>query len=244
MKLTLTIYSVCAILLATAAYGADTYRLDHERVLFVEPGDSYLALFGSDWMKVFQANNQITFYQKGGELTHSPDKLVVGTRLALPAGARLTKRAMERLGRYEKIRTAALAAIREAESFLTPQPGNGTEAYRQASQLLEKAREASNGLTFGFENYLEAEQLARESIRHFKIDKTLQETINDMKDLEKAMEQTPHWKRAAPLALLLVLFASVIWFMRRAKRKERFERVRQWLEKQPERFDGMEKMRI
>lgn len=242
MRLTLTIYGVCAILLATAAYGAERHRLDHERVLFVEPGDSYLALFGSDWMKVFQSNNRITFCNDRGQLTHSPDKLVVGTRLTLPAGVCLTRRAMERLGRYEKSRTAALAAIREAESFLTPQPENGAEAYRQAVQLLEKAREASNGLTFGFENYLEAERLARESTRHFKIDRTLRETISDMRHLEEKMEQVPYWRQPALPVVITVLFGGLLWFMRRVKRKERFARVREWIDRQPERFAEMRRI--
>ncbi len=244
MRLKIAACVTCFVILAIPAYGAEKHQLEREEILFVEPGDSYLALFGPDWMKVFQANNRIIFYDGRGKLTHSPDKLVVGTRLVVPEGTSLTRRAMERLSRYEKIKAAALEAIREAESLVTPQPQDGTEAYRQALQLLEKAREALNGMTFGFENFLEAERLARESVRHFKIDRSLQETIRDMRDLEEEMGHTPYWKRVIPLAVLMALLAGLLWRMRRGKQKERLLRVQQWLNRQPGRIEDMEKVRI
>ncbi len=254
MKLKIATCVICAVILAIPAYGLEKRRIHHENILFVEPGDSYMALFGSDWMKVFQANSRITFYDSQGRLTHSPDKLVVGARLVLPTGTYLTERAMERLSRYEKIKTAALETIREAETFVKQQPPRSAEVYLQALHLLEKAREASNGLTFGFENYIEAERLAQESIRGFTIDRKLHKANLGLKQLREGMESERlesknrlkilYWKLFTPLVLLTALLSSLLWFMRRGKQKERLLRVEQWLNKQSERIELMEKASV
>jgi len=48
MRLKIAAYVICAAILAIPAYGAEKHHLEREEILFVEPGDSYMALFGPD----------------------------------------------------------------------------------------------------------------------------------------------------------------------------------------------------
>ena len=210
---------ILSIILAQIAYADQGLRLGHEGTLFVEPGDSYIKLFGPDWLRVYQTNSNMTFYDQRGKLNHSPDKLVVGTKLIVPEGTYLTERAMERLSRYEKIKGAAHQAMQQAEAFVAQVPENRSEVYQEGLKLLEEAKQAAKGLTFGFGNYIEANRLAQEAIRCFKIDANLQKASNAMHQLKEHVEKEQvktnnkirilYHKRVFPLSFATLLLFSL-----------------------------------
>ena len=242
---------VLSIIIAQTVYASQGLRLDHECTLFVEPGDSYIRLFGPDWFNVYQANSNMTFYDKQGKLTHSPEKLVTGTMLTVPQGTHLTEWAMERLNKYRKVKDAALKVLQQAEAFATRPPDNRSEVYQQGLLLLEKARQTVKGLTFGFGNYLEADRLAQEAIRCFKIDANLQKASSDMQQLKDRVEKeqvktsnkikTLYHKRVFPLSLVTLLLFSLLWFMRFKNKKDRTTRAKAWLDQHQQRLEKLER---
>jgi len=231
---------ICVVALTISAYGATGRSLDHEATLFVEPGDSYIKLFETDWLRVFRANSNMAFYDKHGKLTCSPEKLVIGTKLVIPAGTYLTERALKRLSRYENIKNAALKTIQEADTFMNQTPTNRSGVYQQAVDLLDSARQVAGGLTFGFENYIEAGKLAEEAIRCFKIDRDLHRANQNMEQLEDLAERERiaskrqigmlHQQRMVFLGLAIVMFISLLCIVRHKKKKEHLIRMQRWLD--------------
>ena len=242
---------ILSIIITQLAYADQGLRLDHKCTLFVEPGDSYIRLFGPDWFKVYQANSNMTFYDKQGKLTHSPEKLVTGTMLTVPQGTHLTARAMERLSKYQRIKDAAMKTMQQAEAFATREPENRSEVYQQGLLLLAKAKQTAKGLTFGFGNYLEANRLAQEAIRCFKIDTNLQKASSDMQQLKDQVEKeqvetsnkikTLYHQRVFPLSLGVLLLFSLLWFMRFKNKKNRTLRVKAWLDQHQQRLEKLER---
>ena len=254
MKSRILWIAISVLTLCGAAYGAEGNRIDREVILFVEPGDSYIGLFGSDWLRVFRANGNMEFYDKHGKLTCSPEKLVIGTKLVIPAGTYLTERALKRLSRYENIKNAALKAIQEADTFMNQAPTNRSGVYQQAVDLLDRAREVAEGLTFGFENYIEAGKLAKEAIRCFKIDRDLRRASHNMEQLEDLAERERiaskrqigmlHQQRMVFLGLAIVMFISLLCVVRHKKKKENLIRMQGWLDQHLNRVKTLEKAEI
>jgi hypothetical protein len=246
--------AICVFTLTISAYGAEGHYLHHEAILFVEPGDSYIKLFGTDWLRVFRANSNMAFYDKHGKLTCSPEKLVVGTKLVIPAGTYITERTTIRLSRYENIKNAALKAIQRADSFIDQASMNRSGVYQQAVDLLDRAKKVAKGLTFGFENYIEAGKLAEEAIRCFKIDTDLRRANQNMEQLEDLAERERiaskrqigmlDQQRTAFLGLAIALFVSLLWFVRHKKKKERVIRIEGWLDQHLNRVETLEKAEI
>lgn len=246
--------AICVFALTISAYGATGRSLDHGAILFVEPGDSYIKLFGTDWLRVFRANSNMAFYDKHGKLTCNPEKLVVGTKLVIPAGTYMTERVTVRLSRYENIKNAALQSISEAEGFVSHTAQNDSAVYQQALSLLVKAKEATDGLTFGFENYIEARKLAEEAIRCFKIDRDLRKASHDVDQLKDRVERERiaskrqigmlYQQRMAFLGLATALFISLLWLIRHKKKKERLIRIEGWLDQHLSRVETLEKAEI
>lgn len=239
MRFKMLCFGIWLLVLSVPAYGAGGHRLNHESVLFVEPGDSYIGLFGPDWLRVFQANSNLAFYDQEGKLVHTPEKLVVGTRLVVPAGTLLSEQAMKRLNRYEKIKSAAFEAIREAEGFISRNRESQSEVYEQGLSLLGKAREAAKGLTFGFANYIEATKLAQEASRCFKINANLSRANHDLAQLKGRVDKES--KRFVYFGLLIVPLLGLLCFMGYKQKKERVLRVERWLKHHQDRIDGLEK---
>ncbi|MCD6306453.1 MAG: hypothetical protein J7M32_09215 [Deltaproteobacteria bacterium] len=243
------------LLFSVPCYGTGGHRLDHQCILFVQPGDSYIGLFGADWLRVFETNTTGPDFESGnGTSNRNPDKLVVGTRLVVPKGTYLTDRATERLSRYRDNKKAALSAVRKAESFVGSALLEESEPYKQALALLAKARDAIKGVTFGFENYLEATKLAQEAIERFEIAGDLQrskrdtlqlrERINRERSLRnKRLGEFPR-QRAAFLGLMVVLLLSLLWVIRQRKKREMISSAKIWLEQQRERLNTLESMDV
>lgn len=254
MRFKILLTAICVFTLTISAYGATGHSLDHEATLFVEPGDSYIKLFGTDWLRVFRANSNMAFYDKHGKLTCNPEKLVVGTKLVIPAGTYITERTTIRLSRYENIKNAALKAIQRADSFIDQASMNRSGVYQQAVDLLGKAKEVAKGLTFGFENYIEARQLAEEAIRCFKIDRDLRRANHDVEQLEDRVERERiaskrqivmlDQQRMAFIGLAIAFFVSLLWFVRHKKKKERVIRIEGWLDQHLNRVETLEKAEI
>lgn len=247
--------AICVFTLTISAYGATGHLLDHGATLFVEPGDSYIKLFGTDWLRVFRANSNIAFYDKHGKLTCNPEKLVVGTKLVIPAGTNITERVTARLSQYENIKNAALKAIQRADSFIDQAASmNRSGAYQQGVDLLDRAKEVAKGLTFGFENYIEAGKLAEEAIRCFKIDSDLRRANQNMEQLKDYVEKERiaskrqigmlDQQRTAFLGLATALFVSLLWFVRHKKKKEHVIRIEGWLDQHMHRVKTLKNAKI
>lgn len=246
--------AISVLTLYGAAYGAEGNRIDRKVILFVEPGDSYIGLFGPDWLRVFRANSNMAFYDKHGRLTCSPEKLVVGTKLVIPAGTHMTERTTKRLSRYENIKNAALKTIQEADTFMNQAPTNRSGVYQQAVDLLDRAKEVAKGLTFGFENYIEAGKLVEEAIRCFKIDRDLRRANHNVEQLEDRVERERiaskrqigmlYQQRIAFLGMAIAFFASLLWLVRHKKKKERVIRIEGWLDQHLNRAKTLENVKI
>jgi len=249
MSFGIMFFALLSFTFSCSAYGTVAHPLEHPCTLFVEPGDSYIRLFGPDWLRVFQANSNMAFYDKSGRLTQNPEKLVVGTRLNVPAGTYLTRRAMERLSRYEEIKMAALNAIREAESFLKGSSQGRSGVYDQAMDLLNQAREAAKGLTSGFSNYIEVRRLAEEAIRCFRIDYDLREAdrraalLRDRMKKEKVFHADQigmlHKQRSAILGLVGSMLFGLLLYMRLERKKNLRREITDWLNRHQDRLDRL-----
>jgi len=244
-------FAVLALVFSYPAYGAEGERLDHECTLFVESGDSYIKLFGADWMRVFQANDNITFYNKQGKLAPSPEKLVIGQRLVVREGTYLTERAMERLSRYKEIRGAAIKSIHAAKALAGQDGENRSEVYEQGLSLLAGAEKATEGITFGFVNYLRAEKLAREAIRHFTVAMNLRKAKRGMEQLREHVEREHveateqiifiYKKRMVTLVSVSLSLLGILWFIHRRNRRDRIKRVKAWLAQHEAQLERLER---
>lgn len=239
-----------ALVFSLSLCEAQAQYIDHECVIFIEPGDSYMGLFGPDWMRVFQANSSMSFYNKDGELSHSPEKLVVGTRLVVPEGTYLTKRAAERLNRYDKIKENALEAISQAKVLADQADLSKSEIFEQGLGLLAGAEKAIQGLTYGFANYVEAGKLACEAIRCFRVGLNLQGAKQDMEQLKQHVKKERLEVRAQTrklrqnyllyAGLVTAPFICLLWYARQRHKRERIARMQVWFEQQQDRLDSLE----
>ena len=234
------------------AFGAEGHRLDHDCTLFVEQGDSYTKLFGPDWLRVFRANSEMAFYNGQGKLAHNPEKLVTGTGLVVPKGTRLSKVAIKRLSRYTRMKAAAIEAIRKAKIFVGQPSEHRTEVYQQGIRLLLRANAAAQGLSYGFENYLDARRLAEEAIRCFEIDADLHKAKIDVALLlrKQAQRETVavkngiqgvYHRRVLPLGLGMLLLLGLMWCMSRRNRKEQIDRMKGWLARHEEELKRLDR---
>ena len=253
MRFMVLCVAVWVSIMSCPAFGAEGYRLDHDCTLFVEQGDSYIKLFGPDWLRVFHANSEMVFYNSQGRLAHNPEKLVTGTRLVVPKGTRLTDVAMRRLSRYNRMKAAAMEEIRKAKAFVNKPSERGSEVYQQGIKLLLRANAAAQGLSYGFENYLDARCLAEEAIRCFEIDADLRKANNDAALLfrEQAQRETiavkngiqgVYLRRVFPLGLGMLLLLGLVWRMRRRSRKDRIDRIKGWLARHEEELKRLDRV--
>ena len=253
MRFMVLFVAVWVSIMSCPAFGSQGYRLDYDCTLFVEQGDSYIKLFGPDWLRVFSANSEMAFYNGQGKLAHTPEKLVTGIRLVVPKGTRLTEVAIKRLSRHAQMKAAAIAAIRKAKAFVGQPSERGSEVYQQGIRLLLRANAAAQGLSYGFENYLDARRLAEEAIRCFEIDADLRKADNDVALLlkEQAQRETVAVKngiqgvyhsRVLPLGLGMVLLLWLVWRMRRRSRKDRIDRIKGWLARHEEELKRLDRV--
>lgn len=251
-----TFLLIWALFLALPLYASETRFLDQDVVVFVKPGDSYINLFGHDWLRVFQVNKNLLFYDKKGRLTSTPDKLVVGTKLLVPAGTHLTERALQRINEYENLKISALEVIQEAESFKNNAPSHPSEVYRQAEDLLFKAKEVARGAASDISHYVEARRMADEAIRCFKINEKIIEIKADLSkrdnDIRQLREQIKRertsayeWielfcrRRFVLIGLTMIILLSSFFFWRNKKRKNRFIKAKAWMGQHENRLERL-----
>lgn len=252
VKIFWTIFYLLILVIPT--YGAGGNWLNHDAVLFVEPGDSYIKLFGNDWLKVFQTNNNIAFYDKHGQLACTPEKLVVGTRLIIPKGTYITNFTTARFSSYERIKKDALQAIHMAETFVNQDIGNSSDIYKQGVNLLKNAKQFKDEITFGFNNYFKAKKMAGEAIRCFKIDhnirkanlnvKKLKTRIGNQKFFLKKQIEILNKQWATFTGLVAALFIIILWFKKFKKRKKRIIRTERWLKQHMSRVNALKNVKI
>jgi len=130
---------------AESKFGAESY-------IFVEPGDSYLKLFGYDWYRVYSANDE------GG----SPDRLVTGKILKIPEGTYLTEFARKRIASFMKCKNEAEETINQVE-YLARDIVSQSDAYFAGLALLERAKVVLGAASYGFSNYNDAKRIADEA---------------------------------------------------------------------------------
>lgn len=80
-------------------------------VIQAEPGDTFIALFGGAWQEV-AACNRFTAVRYGHVIT-SPDLLVAGSWIRIPAGTPLTPAAAARAGELEERRLALIYRLNQ-----------------------------------------------------------------------------------------------------------------------------------
>lgn len=253
-----------------SAHPARGYHTDRDRVLIVEQGDNYLKLFGSDWQKVYRANQDFLTYNR-------PEKLVVGERLIIPAGTHLTETALERLDRNENFEQAALTAIRQAESMSRRVPRDPAAIYEEGMNLLAKARKTLTGSSLT--DYAEAGRYAREALKNFELCsevraglKTAEQNIRSLEDrLQKTAAYTAELENrirrnasvttrktgilqsglrfvyAHPTVWAgLIVVTAFTWarMSRRRSRKKRTQHVKMWLQQHHERALKLSRSKI
>ena len=177
----------CTILLLFVLQTQFAYGSDRAKFIWVEPGDSYIALFGKSWLPVFQANNRLKFLDDTGKLNNNPEKLVIGSKLIIPAGTVLTERAIKRMNKYEAFIKEAEQALHEAETIAALMGECSSEACRQGMILLEQAQKNTKDMTYGYANFLEATKLGRDALNRFKVAQQLQKTKIDLINLNKQL---------------------------------------------------------
>ncbi|MBN2373968.1 hypothetical protein JXL19_09305 [bacterium] len=234
-------------LLFNRAYGD---RLDYECVIYVEPGDSYLGLFGADWLRVFNVNRDHAFNDTKSGMLSTPDRLVVGERLIVPAGVYLTDLAIERLNRYENIKKIAFEAILKAENFTGANTGNESHIFQQGRKLLLMAKESAQGASYGFGNYVRARELAEEAIRCFEIDRELSRLDNNHTHLREATEKerasVARQRKIVSLQQQSILWIAIgilsVFFImiRMERKKERLRLIGRRLERHSEHIKTLE----
>ena len=213
------VFAAICIFINVSAQAAET--ITGKTIVWVEPGDTYLGLFGTDWMKVYQANNKVKLFDGKGEVA-SPDKLVVGQKLMIPPDNHLTLQTMEKLSRYKNVKNAAMKALQEAKELKDKIPHAESASYKEATALLRKAEEAVKGVTYSFGNYVEAKKLALEAYGLLRI---TEERLADRKNMEMLA------------AIVLIAFSGFVWVGRYKKRKERAKHAVSWIKKHQERLE-------
>ncbi|GBD95832.1 MAG TPA: hypothetical protein ENG83_13015 [Nitrospirae bacterium] len=208
-----------------SAYTHAAQTITDETVIWVEPGDTYLGLFGNDWMRVYLANNEIGFSGVNGNAA-SPDKIVVGQKLKIPADTHLTEIARERLSKYEDQRRAAERALQETADLKRKITNNNSETYREAAALLKEAENAADGETYGFRNYIDARRLAEESGRLFAV---AQERV-----------QIRRTKQLFAAAVVIIVLCC-IRFLRYSRRKMRARYIGSWIKGHQKKIDFLRK---
>jgi len=156
------IFILIFILLPTVAMAEQ--RINYDCKIIVEHGDSFIKLFGNDWLKVVQANKKFVFYNNKGKTM--PDKLVAGTVLNIPAETYLTEIAIKRLNTYEQIKSKAMQVISAGKNYLQNKRGIETDTFIEGKEFLNKAV----NYFYKERNYIAAEKLANKAILYFKID--------------------------------------------------------------------------
>lgn len=235
-------------------YASERPFLDKNVVIFVKTGDSYINLFGHDWLRVFQANKSLLFYDRRRNLASTPDKLVVGAKLFVPAGTRLTTRSLKRINEYENLRISALEAMREAESCMNNAPGHSSEIYKQAEGLLSKAREAVRAPSSDRSHYIQARKMAEEALRYLKINEKIIEITADLSKRDNDIRQLRaeinrerisayEWialfygNRFVLIGFTMIIFLSSFFFWRIKKRKDLSIKAKAWMRRHEDRLE-------
>jgi len=254
--------SMCAFIsMAIPVSASERHSLDQNAAIFVMPGDSYINLFGSDWLRVFEVNRGLLFYDREGRLTSTPDKLVVGTKLFVPAGTYLTERALKRIHKYNDFKISALEKIREAESFRNSAPKHHSEISKQGDELLCKAKRLISGLDPDLPGYVEARRLAEESLKCFKLDarvaainaditkkdnyiRELQTQITRERIRAYRWTETLYQEGILFVGLFMITAVTFLLIWRHRKKKDHLVRVKAWMEQHERRLNGLAKSRI
>ena len=226
----------CVFFLSIPCFAENNHYLLSECILFADPGDSYIGLFGPDWVQVFKKNLQSNFNDKTDLINRDPDTLIVGTKLSVPPGTYLTDRTLEKLSRYQGIKKSALFNIREAEGYLNEIQLKTSEPYRQGVKKLFKAKETTKGASFGFQNFIQASEYAKEAVEYFMIAKELQEAGADADQLEYQIKRekdinhkTKYYGKAAFLGMGIIFFTCLFMVIKRGKNKEKIYKITSWL---------------
>lgn len=167
-----------------AVASGNSHKLDHQCTIFVQKGDTYIGLFGSDWDRVLMVNMVKTNENALKNDDLEPYNLAVGTKLVVPAMTCLTNRALKRINMYQNNKRSAEASIKNAEKLMQHRLMKKSEAYNQGCMQLEKAKKVISSSTFNFTNYQVSEQFARNAVKYFKVAEELYQAdtaINEFK---------------------------------------------------------------
>ena len=243
----------CVIFFLLLSFPAFGLGSEQPRFIWIEPGDSYIALFGKSWLPVFQANSSLKFLNSSGKLNHNPEKLVIGSKLFIPEGSTLTERAVKRMNKYKVHITQAELSIREAENFAATitMKECQSEACLQGIALLKKARNSAKGDTsYGYSNFLEATELSKEALKLLKIASQIQQNNADIKSLnnkietEKIATRRKIDRQRLQHGLFIGIMSSMalgsILFIRHKANSEKSKINREWLKQQQDRLKNME----
>jgi len=227
-----------SIFLFTSVCNAEIYQLDHDYVIFIEPGDTLTELFGKYWYQIAEVNKNTAFYDKNGRLL--PDKILTGTRLKIPAGSYVRHPVIQKINKYNEIRNSALIVLKKAEKAAYNYTNSKSEVYIQGLQLLKQAKNRINGITYGFANYIEAEKLLNEALRCFKINDSLSIADNNTKRLKNEIEKhnittqkkilNMYIKITVLITLTLLMTTGLFFYLKHKRKEERIIAVKSWLD--------------
>jgi len=224
-------YILMALLLITTLFAPPTVqaglRLTHETSLQVEPGDSFIGLFGTDWQRVLDANRDVAFRDQQGRLL--PDRLVSGVRLVVPAGTYITDDALARINRCAETKAAALAALAAAQEQAQKSAGLDSDPAQQGRELLAKARALAAAENPGFANYLAAHDLAIEAARFLRLAQDIRDSklslATSSRQMAEAIAAVNNIRRNGFLFMTFIITALTVGAMYLRKRT----RIKNWL---------------
>ena len=179
----------CVIFVLLVAFSDSGYGSESPKFLWIEPGDSYIALFGKSWLPVFQENSNLQLLDKRGKLNLNPEKLIVGSKLIIPNGTILTERALKRMNKYETFIKEAKLTLNKAERFAAIIDKCESKPCRQAMYFLGQAQKsAKENPTYGYANVLEATKLSQKALSCFIVATEAQQAKINIKKINKQLE--------------------------------------------------------
>jgi hypothetical protein len=113
MKMVLIALTLCSFATARAQV-TDNQLAQESYLLPVESGDSLLALFGPSWQVVYEQNKALCRARNAA--APSPNLLIEGTLLEVPANASLTPKALARLSKLREKRDAIHTRLAQLET--------------------------------------------------------------------------------------------------------------------------------
>ncbi|OGR05643.1 MAG: hypothetical protein A2511_09070 [Deltaproteobacteria bacterium RIFOXYD12_FULL_50_9] len=129
--------SVLAVYLLYASFALADMRLANDILMTIESGDSFYRLFGEEWERVADINQEIIPTDYSG--SKMPDQLSEGSLIIVPAGVLLTDYAMQKNEVRAVLRGIVLKDIEHAED-LAKVDCSTSEVGKRGLELLRRAR--------------------------------------------------------------------------------------------------------